>query len=181
MKPCNKTKKFAPFLHRLDRCIPAGLSVSEELFWYFTGVFCCLVYQIFRFSAYFFTEKSALYAQEKPHQLLAGAVMANFSDLCKDCLTGFLILAFIAIPWSFYHYNYHFKISKSIYLMKRLPQRGELLKRCICLPLLSVVFTAAAAFAATILLFAIYHIAVPDTALNKGQWQLLCENWRTLL
>ncbi|MCI5688305.1 MAG: hypothetical protein MR303_07455 [Emergencia sp.] len=181
MKRFSKTKKSAPFLHRLDNCIPAGLSAKNELFWYFAGVCCCLVYQFFRFCVCFSTEKSALFTEERPHRLLAGAVMENFPELCEDCLTGFLILAFIAIPWSIYHYNYHSKESMSIYLMKRLPQRHELLKRCICLPLLSIVFTAAAAFAATLLLFGIYHIAIPDAALNKGQWQLLCENWRTLL
>lgn len=48
-----------------------------------------------------------------------------------DVLETFLLVIIFAVLTAVYRYFYHYQHSKSIYLMKRLPKRNELCKRCV--------------------------------------------------
>ena len=68
--------------------------------------------------------------------------------------------------------------SKNIYLMKRLPSRWELHRRCILLPALGMVGSLVMGFTLLMIYFAIYMLVTPDRCLPPDQWQKL---WSVLL
>ena len=65
----------------------------------------------------------------------------------------------------------------SIYLMRRLPDRWELHRRCLVFPFAGLVLCVAAAFLTVVLCYACYMIATPEICLTPGQWQ---KYWRFL-
>jgi uncharacterized membrane protein YqhA len=91
---------------------------------------------------------------------------------------GFLILALCMLALIVYHYAYHYQGSKSIYLMKRLPNRWEMHRRCITLPLLAALICLIAAIAFLLIYFGIYMVFTPKECLTLGQWQKI---WSVLL
>ena len=74
-----------------------------------------------------------------------------------------------------YHYSYHFKGSKSIYLMRRLPDRWELHRRCLTLPIAMAVFFLLMGFVMLLLFFWAYFAAVPAQYIQPDQWAKI---WR---
>lgn len=65
--------------------------------------------------------------------LIEGAVMTDFIGLLEWSFYGFPVTACIAPFFIGYRYAYFFKESKSIYLIKRLPAKGEIFPQmCSC-------------------------------------------------
>ena len=77
---------------------------------------------------------------------------------------------------------YFFKGSKSIYTMRRLPNRWDLPRRTLVLPLVCAALTMLLALALLLLYYLIYHCSVPEGHINPGQWDLLMDwllgGWR---
>ena len=61
-------------------------------------------------------------------ELLPGAVMAPFYQTLSNNSWG-AGLSLLMIPLALWHYFYHYQDSRSIYLMRRLPDRRELWRR----------------------------------------------------
>ena len=66
--------------------------------------------------------------------LIEGAVMVDFIDLVEHAFLGFFLAIALALAFGFYHYAFHHQGSKSIYLMRRLPNGFELHRRCWTVP-----------------------------------------------
>lgn len=110
--------------------------------------------------------------------LREGAIMTDFVEVLNYALIGFAILALVMAALAVYNYAYHRQGSKSIYLMRRLPNRWELHKRCLAIPLVSVLMCAAAAFILLCIYYWIYMLVTPEVCLVPGQWQKI---WSVLL
>ena len=65
-----------------------------------------------------------------------------------------------------FHYLYHYQGSRSIYLMRRLPDRWELLRRCIALPLCGALAALLTGLLITLLWAGIYLLATPRELLS---------------
>lgn len=160
-----KTKKLAP----------PGFNVTAELEVYGLTLAAAVLYSI-SFLIQFFQEYNALYAT---HELLRqGAVMTDFAILTENVFTLFWVPVFMALGYIFIHYRYHYKDAMSIYLMKRLPERMELHRRCLILPLSAM---ASALFVAAALLgiyFAVYMLVTPEECLTPNQFEKV---WRGIL
>ena len=105
-------------------------------------------------------------------------MMPDITYLLKNCFLGFQILALFMIFFALYHYAYHFIGSKSIYLMRRLPTKGELLKRCITLPIFGAVLCFVTALLLLLIYYSYYMLATPKQYLPPDQWQKL---WSVIL
>ncbi len=103
--------------------------------------------------------------------LREGAMMTEFTELMEGVLVGFLILAIIMLMSCIYNYAYHWQGSKSIYLMRRLPNAWELHKRCLTLPIVSILICGIAAFILLCIYYGIYMAVTPEQCLAPGQWQ----------
>ena len=73
------------------------------------------------------------------------------------------------------HYSYHYRESKSIYLMRRLSDPWELHRRCLTLPVVGVGLALLVAFVLLMLYFAVYMGVTPEECLTPHQWQKI---WR---
>lgn len=107
--------------------------------------------------------------------LIEGAVMTDFIGLLEWSFYGFPVTACIAPFFIGYRYAYFFKESKSIYLIKRLPAKGEIFRRCAVVPLAAAVIALVTALILFLLYFAIYMLATPDACLAPGQWSKIWE------
>ena len=98
------------------------------------------------------------------------SVMSNFADIVDGKLLGFVILMIAALGLIGLHYTYHYQGSKSIYVMKRLPKKRELWRRCITLPVILALISGTAAAVLRVIFYVFYMIVTPETALPPGQW-----------
>ncbi len=155
----------------VEKYIPAGMDYWQEFKWLAIGAGLSFFYSLgflFRLNGAY----ERLFRRIGMRKvLIEGAIMPDFPVILDKSLLGFGILVFGMIILAAYHYSYHYQGSKSIYLMRRLPDRFELWRRCLTLPLL---FAAAALLLAGLLLllyFGLYLLVTPAACLAPGQWQ----------
>lgn len=110
-------------------------------------------------------------------KLRPGAVMTPFyQTLDSTSLLGYAMVALFMLPLAAWHYLYHYQDSRSIYLMRRLPDRWELWRRCLALPLLGLAACGVLSAIHVPVAYAIYRFATPAQCLQGGQWSMLWEN-----
>ena len=172
-----KNKGLRQRLEAIDlaRHAPPGLELAAGLKWYGWGLFLAVGYSLSFFIRYL-NERGDLYHNRLGKQVLwEGAVMPDFALVLGDALHGFALLAAGCVGFAVYCYLSHRQGSKSIYTMRRLPDRWELHRRCLTLPAAGLALCAVLAFALLGLYYWIYMTATPAQCLTPDQWQKL---WR---
>ena len=101
--------------------------------------------------------------------------MKDFHVLMAFAPIGFAILGIHTALQAVFHYRYHSQGSKSIYLMKHLPDRMELHRRCLTLPVAGLVICGLTAFLTIVLCYGIYVYFTPKECLSPHQWEMF---WR---
>ena len=87
-----------------------------------------------------------------------------------------LVLIAVSMPFlALYFYSWHYQGSKSIYTMRRLPKRGELLRRCLTLPCITAALSLAVIPVLSTVYYGFYVLVTPAGHLPAGQWQLMWE------
>lgn len=110
-------------------------------------------------------------------KLRPGAVMTPFyQTLDSTSLLGYAMVALFMLPLAAWHYFYHYQDSRSIYLMRRLPNRRELWRRCLAIPLLGLAACGALCAIHVPVAYAIYRFSTPAQCLQGGQWSMLWES-----
>lgn len=165
-------------LPEFSRHAPLGFDLSIERGFYLTGLICATVYSMGFFVRYV-NALDELYAYENRERfLLDTAVMPDFVDLLGGALWGFLALAVAMLAFAVYHYAYHRQGSNAFYLMRRLPKRFELHRRCLALPIGAALGCALCAFVLLLLYFGIYLLFTPRECVQPEQWYKI---WRNFL
>jgi len=155
----------------LERSVPVGIDYRTELRWVGNGLLAGFIYSLSFFSRYLH-EYNMLFTVEGTEKILDdGAVMPVFMTIMNTRMVGFATVAGCMILLAAYHYAYHYRGSKSIYLMRRLPDRWELFRRCVTLPVLGVVSCLCIAFIIMLCYYAFYMWVTPEVCLAPGQWQ----------
>lgn len=158
----------------LKRLAPLGIDLWLELRWFAAGIFAAAVYSL-GFFIKFEMNRDRLFLWDGVKRVLnTSAIMPDFADILGGSLNGFLVLALATVALAGYHYAYHFQGSKSIYLMKRLPNGWELPRRCLGLPLLGIALGALSAGLLFVLYFAVYMVFTPSVCLTPHQWKKAC-------
>lgn len=161
--------------------LPIGYSAEKER----TGFLGALIWPVaisLSFLVNYSREKEELYryiAGGFRKELIPGAVMENFADILGYSMAAFPALALICLlSQIFSHYAYHRNGSNAFYTMRRLPDKHELRRRCITLPLIE----AGVVLLAMVIVFALYYIIymcqTPDECIRPGQWSFIWEKWR---
>ena len=161
--------------NKFSRCLLPGYDYESEkttfIIMMIMSGFCCLIYD-FRYS----TARDRLYYWSGDDKVLnVQAVMPDFKDLLGWTLGGFLIAAIVCLMFIGVRYHYLHKESKSIYLIRRLPSRGELFRRCAAVPLYMAAICLIWAFCLLVLYYLTYMTATPDQCLAPDQWAKI---WR---
>ena len=130
------------------------------------------------FFARYWNAYDVLFANRRGTKVLRqGAVMAPFHEVLGGALTGFGLFALCMPALAVWNYFYHYQGSRSIYLMRRLPDRWELPRRCIAQPALALALCAVTAVVTLLLYFAFYWLVTPKECLQSGQWGMLLNTW----
>lgn len=152
--------KFSSFL---SKRLPEGYSPSKEIAVFFGGLFLSAAYTMILFLHRFFEARSFLYQWVGNKWILRpDACISSLSTLLDHAFFGFFLLFLLPILLAGIHYLYHTKGSKSIYLMKRLPDPRELHRRCLFLPCLMILGILAAILLLFLLCLVIYLVGTPD-------------------
>lgn len=154
----------------LSRHAPLGVNVSSEWHGYVAGLVVAVCYSMI-FLIRYFNARANLYEWTlKGEQLIEGAIMPDFAELMDGMLLVFAAIALTMAGLAVYHYIYHYQDTKSIYVMRRLPSRWELHRRCLTLPVVGLLLCGAAVMLLILLYFWIYMGCTPEECLVPGQW-----------
>lgn len=157
---------------RLERYLPLGMEKKPISRWLLGGALLGLVFDI-SFLNNYQRALSTLYQWYNGKKVLQSTLIAPFTSLLGYSPYGCLIALISMIPLAWYLWNYHFQESKSIYTMRRLPQKGELLRRCGTVPALGACLYLLEFVALMLLNFAIYWSFTPKQCLPPFSWAAL--------
>ena len=129
---------------RFKDYFPAGYDTTAEYAVLFFGTLRITVISLLYFSDLY----SVIYNKDEI------VIIPTFIDLAGKYIRLYIIEIFVLLSFIGVHYSYHFKGSKSIYLMKRLPDSNELIRRCVTMPIIFSVIVAIVA----LVIFAIYFV-----------------------
>ena len=154
----------------LSRYAPLGINVRSEWQGYVAGLAVAVVYSMIYLLRYFNARENLYEWTLKGWELIEGAMMPDFAELMDGTLLVFLAIALTMMGLVIYHYIYHRLDTKSYYVMRRLPSRWELHRRCLTLPMIGLLICGAAALIMTLIYYWIYMGCTPEECLMPGQW-----------
>lgn len=157
---------------------PVGYEIKKELTVVVLGLVAALLYSFTYFDKYFDCYSALFDYIGDKKILLDYMLMEDFYIILGSSLTGFLAFLIIPIFYAVLHYTYHYNDSKSIYLMKRLPEKNELHIRCLALPLIYIAVSLFCALLLLLLYYLFYITFTPDKCLTPDQ---LGKLWRSIL
>ena len=149
---------------------PPGMSLSSEAGLFATGIGAAFVYNLTYLSRYL-EAYNALFETDthtRVRVLRDGAVMPPFYTLFDNAWAGFLLLAVLVFVFVPFHYSFYHRETKSIYVMKRLPNRYLLPTQCLSFSFLCAIISLLCAAAVLLVSFLIYWLATPDACLSGG-------------
>ena len=153
----------------LTKYAPAGIPIKNEIRLFFISLGIACIYSM-GFLIRYLDARNELFETTLTGQkvLIISARMPHFSTLIANAFFGFFLAGLLALAASIYHYFFHSQGSKSIYLMKRLPRKWELYKRCFALPGMAILITVLTALLLYLLYYGIYVYFTPSACLPAG-------------
>ena len=163
----------------ITKYAPPGMQIRQGITAFFIGY----AGVIFISMGFFFNlsqASSSLYEVVGGERILIpGRMMDDFVDVLDNLLAGFVLIGLVLIEGIIYQYLYfNGRGSKSLYVMKRLPNRWELHKRCWSLPLAGMILCGITAFVLLLIYFGVYMAVTPSECLVDGQWQKIWREFR---
>ena len=143
---------------------PLGVASVKEGVWCFVGLIVSIAYSLLFFVRLYST---ANFLEEVMRSGMAEDIIgphytAHFpEEILGFALSGFFVVFICMVGMILYHYSYHWYGSKSIYLMRRLPDQMELHRRCLTLPVLTMVLSVVLAFVLYCVYYRIYRVVIP--------------------
>ena len=167
-------KTQSSFSQWMTRQVPPGLDWWTELKWAVSGLVVRARWSLTALGYQFSNALRRLYDWVGGKSILVESrTIDPFPELLYQAMAGLLLGILLTIPLACYHYAYHYLGSRSIYLMRRLPDGWELWRRCLMVPaLLAVVFLLTIELL-TFLYFLIFLLATPDACLPTEPWRQL--------
>lgn len=150
----------------IDRYVPMGIDPEGEwktLRW-------CLaagsIWSALLFISHYSEAYSNLFYRGNVRSVIReGAVMPTLFEIMAGSETVFFLVCAAMPVWAAYHYYYHFSGSRSIYLMRRLPDRWDLHRRCLALPAAGIVGALSLQGLLGILYYFVYILVTPRQCL----------------
>lgn len=156
---------------KLVKYAPPGYDYSIDKNVFLIGLAIASLFSLTYFGHYV-RESESLYLITTPTEkiLNPNAIMMDFVYILDISLLGYFILAVCLLLLVVLRYLYYYQYSKSIYLMKRLPDKFDMHRRCVTMPLLLALICLGIAFFVLLLYFAHYMIFTPDSCIQPDQW-----------
>lgn len=149
----------------LENYAPLGIGVSTEVGWFLAGGIAATLHSMM-FLLNYISARNELYMRKATGMvLMEGAIIRAFESLTEHVFLTFYLVEIVILLVVVYHYFYHYQGSKMMYLMKRLPDKWELHKRCWTLPIAGAALLGAWMFVLNMLYYAIYILCTPSQCL----------------
>lgn len=143
----------------LSPLAPPGVNWAKEVRWTLTGIGISaaagLLGFLFQLNEYCGSVRQMEEAGFSPVEL------APFREILGGNLFCFILVNLSMAGLLFYHIDLHYRGSRSVYLMRRLPQRWEFLRRSAGLPLAGLLCSLLTWGLLQLLLFWLYYILPP--------------------
>ncbi len=170
-----------PKIHhrRLNNLTPLGIEAKKEIKLITAWLIVAVLYSIpviFRYRNLY----NGLFWSTGTYTktLIPYATMVPMNQVLGTHMIGFVFMVFYMIGLAVFHYAYHHQGSKSIYLMKRLPDKNEFHRRCLTLPLLGIVVAIITGLLLFFIYLSIYLLVTPEQCIVDGYLQNI---WRITL
>ncbi|MBR5423901.1 MAG: hypothetical protein IK108_07815 [Clostridia bacterium] len=163
---------------------PPGMNVKAEKPLTVICLILSALWETLSFLSNYTYERDALFTvRNGKRMLLQGAEISDFASLDFGMVWGFYATILIIAGFTVFRLAYFYQGSKSIYLMRRLPQKGETAKRVLALPALWIAGTALIMLLFTGLMAAVYLLATPKGCLPaqpfKDVWEVFA-CWKSI-
>ena len=160
--------KWKMNVEKWEKYTPPGIEVRRQLTICLTGISGAFGWS-WSFLVKYLTARSDLFERTMTGLVIRdGARMRSFWQLVHedmDSLDGFLVFYLVMLGLIVYHYLYYYQGSKSIYLMRRLPDRWEMHRRNVTLPLVGIVLGVLTEMIVLLLYYGIYVMYTPPQCL----------------
>lgn len=172
MKTKTKTLAKQQLQNWLNDRVPLGKSGTDTAGWIFGSVIGAAIFHFIGFATYYDYCLGALYTDEKRTMLMdptgqdQWCWMPSFAEMMETRYYFFIFIALCMAALAVYNYKYHFQGSKSIYLMRRLPDQRDFARRCLTLPVLGILACVIFAAITTGLCYWLYMSNTPDVYLT---------------
>ena len=151
-----------------EKYFPPGYEYRKE--WYAAGLLYVLGVALnLRFLGSLWEARASLYYMDstKGMTLRAGVVADSYFQVLGEC-PGFLLPFYLfLIALIFFHYAYYCRETKSIYLMRRLPDRKVLWKSCLQAPLMGMGRGTAGILVLYLIYYVVYLLVMPAESLPR--------------
>lgn len=156
----------------LTRYAPPGLDLRQEKNVFITGMLLSFFYSLVFILDYFSLWKRLWedWDMGGGSVLKRGAKMEPFLSLLDNHLLGYILVALCALAAVGIHYAYFHQGSKSIYLMRRLPDRRALGRMCWTLPLAAAGLCLVCFLVSLLLFYGVYVTYTPPECLPGTLW-----------
>lgn len=147
---------------RWDRLVPPGMNGRREAGQLAAGLAAALVWSAAAFLVPFLRDYERL--------MWARAAFDPFDRLLRNALVPFALIAGWMLAMALVHILSHYQESRSIYLMRRLPDRWELWRRCLALPLAGLAMALVLTLGLSLLYFWLYETCALIDLERQGRW-----------
>lgn len=113
--------------------------------------------------------------------IIDASLRSDCADLMDGSFTLFPVGIVGSLCFSIYHYAYLYQGSKSVYTLKRLPRKGEIIKRVFTLPVAAAIMFLVTGILLLLLYYGIYMLFTPEGWRNPSQLQIIWENLEWLI
>lgn len=155
--------------HKFDNYTPPGIAFAGQFRLCLLGLGIAVIWSLGYYFIRYFIAYENLYVYRLSKKVLReNAVMTDFHVLTEDgvgCFTLFLVFYLVMCGLVVFYYLTYYQGSRSIYLMRRLPDRWELYRRCIILPFSMLLLGVVTQFALWMLYYGIYLTCTPAQCL----------------
>jgi len=161
-----------------SRWTPPGVEFQKELRGYGLGAAAAALYSLL-FPIRLINAIDRLYQYTMDgRERIPGVMLPEFTQLMQGVLYGVLLLAVCMAVLAIYHYGYYRMGSRSIYLMRRLPNRWEYHRRNLALPVAGIAGCVVLAALLLVLYWGLYRLCAPSGSIPVGGSRIL---WGELL
>ena len=149
------------------RFMPLGINLEKANTLFGAGILLGIVEHLIFFFRYI-TQLNVIQSSIKGITIVSGVKMPYFCDLQAHTYYGYiaaiLLVLFLQAYWNYAYYN---KKTKSIYVMKRLPNRKEYTRTIWVAPMLQALAIALIMVLHTLIDLCVYALATPEIALHS--------------
>ncbi len=147
-------------MERFRRFFPPGWNYRMELRFYGFWLLGSAVFSL-QFLVKYCLNYQKLFSWRQGELVYNGGGLIGFSQMLEGCFLGFWILPLLMLLAALFHYFYYYQGSRSIYLIRRLPDRWYVFKSCVLLPFLGTVLSLGLQLLLTLLYAICYVVFAP--------------------